>query len=674
MITDNLLVIINYKKFDLCLTPNYQKYNQSKIKINLICKVVVFKMSFLNKDVVKDIDSNQIRLKINALRIKKLVQFVVFPSNTITKKDKRNLQKLVHMISIDASYTETQVNEKYAFKFLIELTDLIADGFNDMEIITSHFLEKQDIPNGYPGEILNDCFSWVSDAMGNPMLFTEADIDGINQYVSERLQYGFIYQTLPNLATLGDELNTDSLNIHSLVREITPMITKLRKDIRSADNSSKYEKHDIVLGRRTSMDAGTSQDNIHSIVDALRDKNNKLRCGYKSLNEMLNGGFERDRVYVFLGVPKHFKSGTLLNLMMSVSRSNENLHAKDPTKIPLIVYLTQENSVAETYQRMYTYIKGEDLAQSEAPWDEIMQTVDDYLMNNMSIKVMYRPTGSVDTSIVEQIIDDEAADGYEVVTVVQDYIKRINSETRPNDDLRLQLGSIIDEFEAIAKDKHIPIITAAQLNREAYRLTEDYIKQGKNDVGREFGTSYVAESAQIIENSDYAIMINREKLFARPDWLAASPTLNDKNRSYLSFKLATGRTNSGEDSTTYFAQPFENAMKLVEDVDAEDTASISSIAQEQMKVLSGEEKQQLSSKFGMKFTQESAAGVERLDAFSPVQPAQFNQNPATSQFNTTAGSASPTAQTQSFGAIEGTNQNPMNPGNDIDGLFKQPKQ
>ena len=50
------------------------------------------------------------------------------------------------------------------------------------------------------------------------------------------------------------------------------------------------------------------------------DGSTKLKTGIQAINRSLNGGFENDRCYIYLGLPGEGKSSTLLNLTLQIKR------------------------------------------------------------------------------------------------------------------------------------------------------------------------------------------------------------------------------------------------------------------------------------------------------------------------------------------------------------------
>ena len=145
--------------------------------------------------------------------------------------------------------------------------------------------------------------------------------------------------------------------------------------------------------------------------------------------------------------------------------------------------------------------------------------------------------------------------GEECICMIQDYTKRIKS-VENNPDIRLELSNIVNEFSVFAKKMQIPLISAAQLNRNAMNIAENNLSSGKKDIGKNLGASNIGESALIIENTDVGVIINRE--FDK-----------DTEKLYLSFNLVVNRGEDIQDAPKYFAQPFENGMRLQEDIDEE---------------------------------------------------------------------------------------------------------
>src|SRR5699024_10960484 len=283
---------------------------------------------------------------------------------------------------------------------------------------------------------------------------------------------------------------------------------------------------------------------------------------------MINGGFENGRVYSFFGTPKSFKSGTLLNMLMSVTLANKasDIQSLDPNKKPVVYYLTMENSMSESLDRMYEYITGYSMSESDQTPQECVNELIKYTYEKtgISLVVEYKKNNEVSTDYLYEVYENLADQGYQMIMMVQDYLKRIRASDHI-EDLRIRLGEITNEFTVFAKEKEIPLVTAAQLNREAYRNVEKALSENKTDIAKQLDRSQIAESGMILENLDYGIIINREN--AR----------DESQDDHLSFKLIASRGKMGEDRIEYFAQPFDNSFKLSVDEGTPEIKGVESI-------------------------------------------------------------------------------------------------
>jgi hypothetical protein len=129
----------------------------------------------------------------------------------------------------------------------------------------------------------------------------------------------------------------------------------------------------------------------------------------------------------------------------------------------------------------------------------------------------------------------------------------------------------------LAKSRKIPVVTANQLNREAYKTLGDVATKANEkennrhkktiDQGKKLDASMVSESQLLIENTDVAIGIHREQAPDGSVWLCVKKF---KDRSDTSGQIA---------SNDYFAHPFEkdNGMRLKEDGNLEVSYSVESM-------------------------------------------------------------------------------------------------
>lgn len=213
-----------------------------------------------------------------------------------------------------------------------------------------------------------------------------------------------------------------------------------------------------------------------------------------------------------------------------------------------------ENTVTETIQRLFQICTGEDFSKQSSPEEAIQKMRIEgelYLTDESPIDLIikFKPNKSEDTSYLYTLVEDLEDEGYECIAVVQDHAKRIRSTER-NPDIRLELGDVINELKTFAMLKDIPVITNSHLNRDGARTIDANATKSKADLTRLLGKSNIGESMLMLDNIDYACIINTE--------------YDNENHKYMVFKEIKTRVKTFRD---YICQPFdiENEIKLVED-------------------------------------------------------------------------------------------------------------
>jgi hypothetical protein len=230
---------------------------------------------------------------------------------------------------------------------------------------------------------------------------------------------------------------------------------------------------------------------------------------------------------------------------------------KDKTKVPCIVLLTMENTIVETITRLFDMTIENSRGMQNYALDEVinlLRTEGQLVVNDSSpidIVIKYKPNKSVDTNYLYTLYDDLKDQGYEMVCLIQDHIKRIRSVDNESD-LRIELGAIVNEFKVFAADKDIPFITVSHLNREATRILEEAARKGSQDSGKLLGKSNIGESLLMIDNVDVAATIAK-------DW-------DREGNMYMTFNRIKMRGKGS--AREYIAQPFlpDNSIRLVEDI------------------------------------------------------------------------------------------------------------
>ena len=517
-------------------------------------------MSFFekNKHYIDNDNDRGIKVRLSPDNILRLVIYTTVYNPFVRQKNLHNLENFLNSVSISKSFHDTDVIALNYFKFLKAVVKIKNDGtantFQVMEDIIYDNYSDTEIPTNY----IDQCFNHILEFMENDMHLSEKETLAISEWIEDRLRLDFFTAHTDELKNVLDSVTMGSLDSGTQMNRVDNVIAKIHQGLNKVKTLSNLDDSSIDFTDTT------SDNTIQRFIDTLRAPDNRLKCGFKALNRMINGGFQAGRLYVFAGTAKSFKSGTLINIVLTAMKHNKIPPERTNGRQPVILYYTMENDSIETLDRIFYYYYGVSIAESKASKEEVIKMIQEayYNESGIGLVVKYAPSQSVNTDHLVDVLNDLKENGKECVMLVQDYLRRIRP-ARTSDEQRLAMGNIADEFSIIAKTMKIPVITATQLNREATNLQEKAKTANVYDSVQNLYASHIAESIQIQQNTDYLIVIGREDVH-KQDSLG-----NNITESYLAFKLVASRDRQKEDDygnkLEYFALPFDNGFRLTVD-------------------------------------------------------------------------------------------------------------
>lgn len=461
-----------------------------------------------------------------------MCQYIISTNRNIKRGMYINLRNLIELLDME-KYINDQ--EKYKRVLFIKkgLEGRLVRGLDKPSTIIKY------INGGFISDDIIDVDNF--DELSN------AEIDWINETISGTLSLTFLYEEIDRGIDLFTRFKAaDSTNITKLGEEIKEYISNLNTMFRRAQVQS-------VTNEMFSLEPNALVNILDNVRIELTNEYRKLYTGMVGFNQLIGGGFENTRCYLFLGITGIGKSLSLLNLAYQMKKYNKNFKPKDPTKIPTIVYLTMENTVTETVDRLFQIATGDNLRNysTQEAVDILKSTGELYLTDESPINLLikYQPNKSVDTGYLYTLTEDLEDEGYEVICMIQDHVKRIRAASGQTD-VRLELGDVINEMKTFAILKDIPIITVSHLNRDAAKIIDTAPTRSNKDIVRLLGKSNIGESLLMLDNVDYAGIIHVE--------------YDQQENKYMSFKNIKKRIGCVRD---YLYQPFreDNDLKLVED-------------------------------------------------------------------------------------------------------------
>ena len=381
------------------------------------------------------------------------------------------------------------------------------------------------------------------------------EIDWVNDNVTQILKYSHFQSEADEgieLLTLLKSSNWS--NRKDVVDRLDVWMTRLMNKNRRAKIENMEDITFCLANKDVMLNALTTSYRHET------DMGNALRLGIQALNLLFGGGLYAARVYTLLGLPGEGKSSTMLDMALQVKHYNKEYKCKDPTKRPCILFFSMENSVIETVTRMFSMLTLKQMRDCTTEEEAIQLFAEKGLRisdeDPIDLIIKFRPNLSEDTSYLYKLIDDLEDEGYEVICVFQDYLKRIRSvEGSFGGDLRRQLGAVVNEFKVLATLKDIPVVTASQLNRDATANIDNARIKNKSDLVRILGRHNVGESNLILENSDWICLLAPEEI-------------NDgTGEKYLGMQRVKSRYYIDDSSVTVYYMPYIlHNIKLIEDV------------------------------------------------------------------------------------------------------------
>ena len=382
-------------------------------------------------------------------------------------------------------------------------------------------------------------------------VLSNPEVEWVSSTISESLKYSYINNDMNELYELLVKFRaSDYSSRGEIVRLIEDEIVKVNNLFRKAKSE---QSHEVTFSLRD----GIFEDSMREIHETVTNPSRRLYTGMQGFNELVGGALETTRVYMLLGLAGAGKSFTLLNIAKQLKTNNKHYRPKDPTKIPVIVLLTMENTVQETVTRLFEITTGQDMGKVDVETaikmlkkDGEMYIADD---NPIDIIVKYVPNRSVDTSYLYTLAEDLEDEGYEMICLIQDHVKRIRSIER-TPDIRIELGNVINEFKTFAMLKDCVVITNGHLNREAAKSIDDGNRTNKGDLIRMIGRANISESMLMIDNLDVGIIIQQE--------------YDEKGNRYMGFKRIKERIKCNPNFNIVY-QMFKSpdSLEFIEDLD-----------------------------------------------------------------------------------------------------------
>lgn len=516
----------------------------------------------LTKKNIVDVSSimlQPIKIKFDITTLDMIISFIYKDSVLRTRKTLSNLNRLFDNLD-DSMYDD---NPKLMARIWIIRKTLFARlvmGIDSQDEYVMQFC-KDDVD-------CDDLKRAIIDEIPNKKISHE-ESKYIIRKIEDTLEYGYVTTIKDIMRQILDQIDDGDFKSYKAVQEdlylIASSIINIKRNAKSLGSEQTF-----------SLQADLFDTVIEDAVQRLRDRNRIFITGIQRWNTILSPGYMSKRLYTYLAFPGKGKSTILLKSALDIRKYNSHVKPKDPDKRPGVLFLTLENDVAETIERVFNMtVCSDDIRNYSAKIvkDKLRKTGELTLSdeNNIDIIIKEYKNREIDTDDIYGIINDLADEGIEVITLIVDYMKRLRPAEKANDE-KTELKNISNELKEIAKFFDIPVITAQQLNRSGASIVDAALQANKEDVTRLVGRDAIAGAWEILENSDFTCIINPE-------------TKSDTQELFLTFKMLKRRYRSSETSEKlrrldYFNHPFEenSEIRLVDDINFSKPVSLESLS------------------------------------------------------------------------------------------------
>lgn len=510
------------------------------------------------RDSSRDTQENKVRFNFDVPILNALIKYT--QCEYIARSELYSLKKLM-----DYTNSETYINEQAIYTRIITLKSILTSMI-DKNLTNRDLIESQMRIDYEPG------LAVITDCGFDKNQLSVSECEYIAKFVNERLQYIEIYQKKDSLVSLLRKID-ESADYNVSYFDTIQTLKNTMSELLSALQNSEQSQGLLQEFAFSETDACRILTNV---VGKMKQPTAILQTGIRQLNAILAPGFQSGRLYTILGGSGKFKSGTLLNLADQIRRFNPQIIPYENGMRKCILFVTLENSIEETLERLYDMYSGMDADIRDTSPEEVIRTLRDegsFAMqsnigiNGIDIYFKYAGNLEISTSDIYAYVADLNNKGFQPIAIIVDYIKRIDSAHNSNGDERVRMSFVAKELKTIAQFYQIPVITAMQLNREGNSIIDAAMRDSKQDVARFVGASSIGNAWDIVEDSDWVALINLE-------------LQKSTQRLFLTFKRLKIRGKKLPNTVDYFNHPFVNAknIRLDSDVDKPEPISIISLA------------------------------------------------------------------------------------------------
>lgn len=433
---------------------------------------------------IEKIHMCKLKIKFDVLMLNNIIGFIYKDSVLRTRKVLMNIYKLFNALDMSVYDKDVELADRV---WLIKksLDARIKEGFENDTMIRQYC--SDDV----------ECNEHIEHIIENIPKYSKNISHEESKYlikaIKDRLDFGYTITIKEIIQNILDQIDDGDFKTYKAISED---LYSIASSIINIKRSTSGMNGDELFSLR-------EEEFVNAVTDAvtrLKDRNKILLTGIQRLNTILSPGYLAKRLYVYLAFPGGGKSQILLKSALDMKKYNK-VKPKDPNKNPAILFITMENNIDETIERIFNLTVSSDDIRNYTPKQIIKKLKEDGQLeltddNNTNLIIKYYDNRSIDTNDLYSIIQDLDDDGNEVIALFLDYLKRIKPAEKADSE-KTELKNITNELKTLSKHFDIPVISAQQLNRTAASVIDAALQAKKEDVTKLIGRDGIAGAWEI---------------------------------------------------------------------------------------------------------------------------------------------------------------------------------
>jgi len=268
------------------------------------------------------------------------------------------------------------------------------------------------------------------------------------------------------------------------------------------------------------------------------DKTKKTPTGFSFLDDILQGGFERQSLYIFGGNPGAGKSTILLNLIRNAAINTKYVSAmKD--RLKLFIFISAENSVLQTSMRLNCLQRGITSEESNKMLIENPQYFAEFesfmTEHNSKVAMDHDVNNPITITRIELFIDsvmEKYKDQNPILGGIYiDYLDRLKPAGEGGKKRHEQLDVITQQLKGLSIKYDAPVISATQLTRESYDIKE----------AKHMSPKLIAESMSQVRLADFLALMAVNNEDKSTVFFKVGKNRDGESGQYLDFKVDFSR-------------------------------------------------------------------------------------------------------------------------------------